>query len=216
MNLLKHPLVCISTSTFVTQLHHLKCTPSSSSTTQKNAQLWIARLAYYFLILQKTLQAFLFTIDRELIYNPIGAFAVAQYSFLSSPLINSLCLVSCWGIFLDYALNYKLDSFLISNIYQLMVENGRHFRALNGRRLDWPRLDNIHWQLWRLPIAYIDLGRRIWKLSGSKTDQNDNLANLKFHITQTGIYSDQLRGKLLVFSNACEVIVISLNLIARK
>lgn len=37
MNLLKHPLVCISTSTAVTQLYHLKCAPLSTSIARENA-----------------------------------------------------------------------------------------------------------------------------------------------------------------------------------
>ncbi|KAH9387699.1 hypothetical protein TYRP_021029 [Tyrophagus putrescentiae] len=215
MNLLKHPLVCINTSTAVTRLYHLKCAPSPSpSTTRESGQLWRAKLVYYLLVGQVTLRGLLFTIDSELLYNPLAVFIISQYPFVNSPLINSLCLVSCWGVFIDYAFSYNMDSVIISNTYQLLVENGRYFRALNGRTLGWPKLaDKAYWQLWRLPVAYLALGKRIWTLSGGKTELNDHSTTLKFHITQLGVYSTQLRGKLLVYSNACEAVVIFCNLL---
>ena len=219
MNLLKHPLVCISTSTAVTTLYHLKCTsPSTSTATREGVQLWKARLVYYLLIGQSTLRGFLFVADSELLYDPLVAFTVSRYPVLSGPLLISLNLVSSWGICFDYAFNYNLDSVLIDT-YQLLVENGQHFRALNGRQLGWPRLNNNGklWQLWRLPIAYIALGKNIWKLSGSTAAPNDrSAAPLKFHSTQLGIYSSQLRGKLLVYTTACEALFIFLNLLGGK
>ncbi len=222
MNLLKHPLVCISTSTAVTTLYHLKCTSPSTSTraTREGVQqLWRARLVYYLLIGQSTLRGFLFVADSELLYDPLVAFTVFKYPVLSGPLLISLNLVSSWGICFDYAFNYNLDS-VLAETYQLLVENGQHFRALNnGRQLEWPKLNNNNgklWQLWRLPMAYIALGKSIWKLSGSTAAPNDRSAPLKFHTTQLGIFSSQLRGKLLVYTTACEALFIFLNLLGGK
>lgn len=172
---------------------------------------------YYLLIGQSTLRGFLFVVDSKLLYDPLVAFTVAQYPVLSGPLLISLNLVSSWGIYFDYAFNYNLDSVLIDT-YQLLVENGQHFRALNGRQLGWPTLNNNGklWQLWRLPMAYIALGKSIWKLSDSTAAPNDRSAALKFHSTQLGIYSSQLRGKLLVYTTACEALFIFLNLLGGK
>ena len=170
MDLLKRSLLCFRTSTAVTQYYHLKCIPSSFLTARnESGRLWMARLAYYLLIGQLTLRGLLFSSDSDLLYNPLGACLVIRYPFLNNHLlINSFCLLACWGIFIDYAFNSSMDGVLVGHTYQLMVGNGRHFRALNGRRLGWPTMlkeQGDHWQFWRLPIAYIALGRRIWTLS---------------------------------------------------
>ena len=233
MELLKRSLLCFRTSTAVTSLYHAKCAPSSSSssTDRESARLWAVRLVYYLLIGQLTLRGLLFSLDTSdnpLLYNPLVAFLVSRYPFLNNLLINSFCLLSCWGLFLDYAFNNSMDGALIGHTYQLMVGNGRHFRALNGRRLGWPTVllendgENYSWrQLWRLPAAYIALGRRIWALSSSdrKTIFNDHSAALlRFYPTKLGVvgYSEQLRGRLLVYSGALEALVILVNLSSRK
>ena len=182
----------------------------------------MARLAYYLLIGQLTLRGLLFSSDSDLLYNPLGACLVIRYPFLNNHLlINSFCLLACWGLFIDYAFNSSMDGVLVGHTYQLMVGNGRHFRALNGRRLGWPTMlkeQGDHWQFWRLPIAYIALGRRIWTLSSPGRKSTVSNGSLKFYLAKLGVvsYSDQLRGRLLVYSSVLEALVVWMILSYRK
>lgn len=80
----------------------------------------------------------------------------------------------------------------------LVVENGKNFRKLNGRLVNWPgRRSSDHWQLWRLPIAYIALGKRIWTLSANQTALNGAHSNTflkfeKFYTPQASVFSNQI------------------------
>lgn len=54
--------------------------------------------------------------------------------------------------YLDFAFTYLQKDVFLENFYQILVANGRNFRALNGLRLGWPPNQTL---LRHLPTEYL-------------------------------------------------------------
>ncbi|KAH9396040.1 hypothetical protein TYRP_020120, partial [Tyrophagus putrescentiae] len=82
-------------------------------------------------------------LEASLSVNPLIVMVVKQFSFLNAPLLLSISFASLWVVYLDYVFTYNMDADLLDTLYQMIVGNGHHFRALNGRQLGgWPMLSN--------------------------------------------------------------------------
>ena len=133
-----HPLLCIRTSTVISNLYHLFGSSlskfSSSIRSTAKTRLWKAKLLYYFLCMQLTLRAIHFTLtldmnnESDLIanlhINPLGVIVVGQFCFINTLIAVSTILVLFWILFLDYLFTYKMNELFLDSAYQMFVSNG--------------------------------------------------------------------------------------------
>ncbi len=249
----QHPLLCVNTSTAISNLYNLFCNhilnnnlaaefQPITNIKDRRAQLWATKLAYYCLYGQLVLRGFHFAasadlegesaLEASLSVNPLIVMVVKQFSFLNAPLLLSISFASLWVVYLDYVFTYNMDADLLDTLYQMIVDNGHHFRALNGRQLGgWPSRPTAVSPIWswlRLPVAYAALGKRIWKqtetacspFSADNEKNGTSVLGFKSNTTTTlqlypqpklAIFSTLLRSRLYVYSNIFEVLVVFSN-----
>lgn len=232
MSLLKNALFWPRLSTVVKYLYsvHKDGKDESlpiSSCTSFSLRFRAYKLLYYSLTVQTVLRIFylstfemdieassvseLMTFERNplpLLLSPVTVTMLQVYSFISPSAIRCTCVISFAGLYLDYALTFKLDGQLLALLYQFLIENRRRFLLLNGRRLGWSKITKERekerkrcWRLWKLAYDYFSLARQIWTASSSRP------ASLRFHSQQLSFYSAQLRARMIVYVAAAETLL---------
>ncbi len=239
MSLLKNALFWPRLSTVVNYLYsvHKDGKDGSlpiSSCTSYSLRFRAYKLLFYSLTFQAVLRIFYlstFEMDTErtsvgklmafernplpLLLSPVTVTMLQVYSFISPSTIRCTCVISFAGLYLDYALTFKLDNGqLLALLYQFLIENRRRFLLLNGRRLGWSKMTEERerkkgkrcwwwwWWWWKLATDYLSLARQIW------TASSDRPASLRFHSQQLSFYSAQLRARMIIYVAAAETLVL--------
>ena len=138
-----------------------------------------------------------------------GHLCFAKLHLFTATTIACLCLMALFALYLDYALTFNLDDFLIRALQEIMVENGRDFRLLNDgvNGVHWPKVTNVA-HLWTLVASYQTLVRGIWTCFSLKFYKN----KLEYFPALSG----KLRAQMVVFSAIIEAVIVFLNTLACK
>lgn len=158
------------------------------------------------------------TLKAYLPFNPLMAVLAVQFRFMNFSICVSVAIVSVWLTYLDFAFTYHQKGVFLENSYQVLVANGRNFRALNGLLLGWPPDQTL---LRHLPTEYLALGKRIWQASGDFTcptsGSSFSTPALRFSPLFLSVnFSATLRSRLYVCSTAFEIFVVFINVLIRK
>ncbi len=224
----KHPFFWARLRTAVGYLVSVQRKQNGSSSSSLSLHFKLFKFLCYSLTVQALLRVLYLSTFDELVNNeesnqmltpdyllisPLTVSLIQVYPFIRPTTLRCTCLMGFWALYLDYALTFKLDGPLLELLYQMIIENGLHFRRLNDRRLGWSDLmirfdgkgkaikgEQMKKQWWRLPHAYLTLAKKIWKVS-SQTGY------LKFHSPNLSFVSSQFRARMIVYVAVVEAVI---------
>ncbi len=208
-------LLCLRTSSVVAYLYQLKCSVEYRKYYPcRITAFYRLKALQYLCLVTFMIRVFIpstFTTKEEVIdhfpFNPVTCAAMLHFRFVaSSTTLKAVCLFVIFVVHIDYSIHFNVDAFLVKIIYEMIVENGRHFKLLNRKRFHWPEVKLANcWQMYSL---YRRLCREIWIC-----------LSLRFHRETLESFPNlslKLRARMVVYSTIFEAFIFVCNVILSK
>lgn len=244
--LLRTPILYFSPSPFMSFLYrvqvdydHQQVRLCFGFTTKKSTLFRLGKYLEYAILLGLMFRTLYFTaifeaanLEQLFLHYPLLVFLLNNFHFFTLTTFQSSSLFSLFAIIVDHSLHFKLSRFSLTKAaYELVVDNGRHFWALNEGRLAAmreygsyrsARRSSQYFRYWSCgldqllaPWHYLAgqwaLYSGIW--NSGEEDQ------LTFHRPVLDTYprmSTRTRARIVLYSWALEFVVAFANLCVRK